>query len=261
MVDVCTFALCVLRRIDEDTHLSQRSEDRRNGICTSRNVPSKSCNLDRIAPAFGSQEPRRPRFSFFHLHAVKELTPVPKGMASSEAGLPKNMRTKPCRRLPGSRSALSEIAEQWERNKSLDVVSGRVVVEAPRPVNTHLKFGISSEFQSFHRVLRYPFRGASVCSGAAYMGDFVNLSTPVCNKSVAHRFGRSRKASKFAAAASIANLLKDVISPRIARGPRWRTGGKRTLPSGPRGARNSVRGWDSRLGNQGSATALHDSET
>ena len=45
------------------------------------------------------------------------------------------------------------------------------------------------------------------------MGDFVNLSTAVCNKSVAHHFGRSRKASKFAAAVSIANFSNDVISP------------------------------------------------
>ena len=57
------------------------------------------------------------------------------------------------------------------------------------------------------------------------MGDFVNLSIAVCNKSVAYRFGRSRKASRFAAAASIANFGNDVISPLVARDWRWRTRG------------------------------------
>jgi len=46
-------------------------------------------------PAFGPQEPRRPRFSFFYLHAVKELTPQTlAGKTSSEAKLPNSENTR-----------------------------------------------------------------------------------------------------------------------------------------------------------------------
>ena len=60
-------------QIDEDTHLSLRSEERVIGSVPLReNVPSKSVSSDlTIRP----QEPRRPRFPFFHLHNVKERTP------------------------------------------------------------------------------------------------------------------------------------------------------------------------------------------
>jgi hypothetical protein len=72
----------------------------------------------------GPQEPRRPRFSFFHLHNFKELTPGATfvgGVGGSQAS--EFRSAKPSLRLPGSRPALSGIAEQWER-LALGVVSG-----------------------------------------------------------------------------------------------------------------------------------------
>jgi hypothetical protein len=78
-----------------------------------------------IASSFSSQEPRRPRFSFFHLHNVKELT-IPPSPASIVIGsirfhIP-NRETNFTDRLPGRSSALSENAEQWEQ-QVLDVVN------------------------------------------------------------------------------------------------------------------------------------------
>src|SRR5690606_36992200 len=70
-----------------------------------------------IASGFSSQEPRRPRFSFFHLHNVKELTSLPSRTRTSwEASLPNSYREHDLLfRLPGRSSALSESVEQWER--------------------------------------------------------------------------------------------------------------------------------------------------
>src|SRR5690606_8865300 len=44
--------------------------------CTHRSLSTST----RIAPGFSSQEPRRPRFSFFNLHNVKEPTSLPNGL-------------------------------------------------------------------------------------------------------------------------------------------------------------------------------------
>jgi hypothetical protein len=64
----------------------------------------------------GPQEPRRPRFSFFHLHNFKELTPGSTFVVGVGGGRASEFRgTEPYLRLPGSRSALSVIAEQWEQ--------------------------------------------------------------------------------------------------------------------------------------------------
>ena len=65
--------------LDEDTHLSLRSEERVIGSVPLReNVPSSVVlTYTGFASGFDPQEPRRPRFPFFHLHNVKELTPGP----------------------------------------------------------------------------------------------------------------------------------------------------------------------------------------
>ena len=70
-----------------------------------------------IASSFSSQEPRRPRFSFFYLHNFKELTSLPSRARTSLEALASTFfqGTELFFRLPGSSSALSEIAEQWER--------------------------------------------------------------------------------------------------------------------------------------------------
>jgi hypothetical protein len=76
--------------LDEDTHLFTTVR----GPCDLvvyllRNVPSKSVRPFPDCSGSGPQEPRRPRFSFFHLHNVKELTPRSRvGETSVEAGLP-----------------------------------------------------------------------------------------------------------------------------------------------------------------------------
>ena len=77
-----------------------------------------------IASSFSSQEPRRPRFSFFHLHNFKELTSLPSRARTSLEALASTFfqGTGLHFRLPGRSSALSENAEQWERS-SLDVVN------------------------------------------------------------------------------------------------------------------------------------------
>ncbi|WP_284394549.1 hypothetical protein, partial [Devosia yakushimensis] len=70
-------------------------------------------------------EPRRPRFSFFILHNVKKQTQPPsRQQRHLEARLPYLLlgKTSSVFRLPGSQSALSENAEQWEQ-QVLDVVS------------------------------------------------------------------------------------------------------------------------------------------
>ena len=80
--------------------------------------------LPDLRPGSAPQEPRRPRFPFFHLHNVKERTPG----ASFEGGVmevstSEFWRTEPCFRFPGSRSALSISRQQWER-QALGVVNG-----------------------------------------------------------------------------------------------------------------------------------------
>lgn len=70
--------------IDEDTHLSLHPEGCVIGSVPLGNVhPSKSIKTRPDLHPAGSQEPRRPRFSFFHLHNVKELTSDPGFRATS----------------------------------------------------------------------------------------------------------------------------------------------------------------------------------
>jgi hypothetical protein len=75
-----------------------------------------------IASSFSSQEPRRPRFSFFYLHNVKELTRKPRGFNVIEGSRLQNSCTnKTIAGCPEASSSLPETPEQWERN-SLGVV-------------------------------------------------------------------------------------------------------------------------------------------
>jgi hypothetical protein len=88
--------------IDEDTHLSLHPEGCVIGSVPLRNVhPSKSIKTTPDLHPAGPQEPRRPRFSFFHLHNVKELTSGPRlGVDVLEAELPhfENTRLLPVTR-------------------------------------------------------------------------------------------------------------------------------------------------------------------
>ena len=60
--------------IDEDTHLNQRTEARRQWYVPLEKTYRRLCRVAQLSRT-GPQEPRRPRFPFFHLHNVKELTP------------------------------------------------------------------------------------------------------------------------------------------------------------------------------------------
>jgi len=75
--------------IDENSHHSQTTTKvAARTICfLSENVhPSKVFSTSTgVNPSFRSQEPRRPRFSFFYLHNVKELT-IPPSPASIVIG-------------------------------------------------------------------------------------------------------------------------------------------------------------------------------
>ena len=113
--------------IDENSHCSQLTEVSENNLFSLRKrAPIESLLTSTgIASSFSSQEPRRPRFSFFYLHNVKELT-IPPSPASIVIGsirfrIP-NQETNFTVRLPGRSSALSENAEQWEQ-QVLDVVN------------------------------------------------------------------------------------------------------------------------------------------
>jgi len=111
--------------IDEDTHLSRRGEPRVIGsvplleTCTHRSLLRPCRNCFRVGP----QEPRRPRFSFFHLHAVKELTSGPAG--GRRPWKPGFLILGNSMVLPVARQhtcPFRKSAEQWER-PALGVVS------------------------------------------------------------------------------------------------------------------------------------------
>jgi len=112
--------------IDENSHCSQLTEVSENNLFSLRKrAPIESLLTSTgIASSFSSQEPRRPRFSFFHLHNFKELTSLPSRARTSLEALASAFfqGTELFFRLPGRSSAFSENAEQWERS-SLDVVN------------------------------------------------------------------------------------------------------------------------------------------
>ena len=111
--------------IDENSHYSQQTEVRESNLFSLRKrAPIESLLTSTgIASSFSSQEPRRPRFSFFHLHNVKELTSksCSAGSTSVRATALKTGEQNPVR-FPGARPCPVRNAEQWERN-SLGVVS------------------------------------------------------------------------------------------------------------------------------------------
>ena len=113
--------------IDENSHCSQHQPklSENNLFSLRKRAPIESLLTSTgIASSFSSQEPRRPRFSFFHLHNFKELTSLPSRARTSLEALASTFfqGTELFFRLPGRSSALSENAEQWERS-SLDVVN------------------------------------------------------------------------------------------------------------------------------------------
>jgi len=59
--------------IDEDTHRTNKPKFIGNGMYLLRKRTVDLVVLSSLST--GPQEPRRPRFSFFNLHNVKELTP------------------------------------------------------------------------------------------------------------------------------------------------------------------------------------------
>jgi hypothetical protein len=98
----------------------------------SKRAPSKSI---KTAPSprarLGSQEPRRPRFSFFHLHNVKELTSGPENRGDvMEAMLPNSGEQD---LVPVARRPVCpfRIAERWER-LALGVVNEAGCIRDPR---------------------------------------------------------------------------------------------------------------------------------
>ncbi|HEY8577171.1 MAG TPA: hypothetical protein VIL88_12615, partial [Devosia sp.] len=79
----------------------------------------KSLTSTGIASSFSSQEPRRPRFSFFYLHNVKELTKSPSPVnLVVENQSPQNFtrEQKHTAGHPAPHSSLSETANSG-RNK------------------------------------------------------------------------------------------------------------------------------------------------
>ncbi|QQR36959.1 hypothetical protein JI749_04855 [Devosia oryziradicis] len=113
--------------IDENSHCSQHQPElsENNLFSLRKRAPIESLLTSAgIASSFSSQEPRRPRFSFFYLHNFKELTSLPSRARTSLEALASTFfqGTGVSVRLPGRSSALSEIVEQWER-MSLGVVN------------------------------------------------------------------------------------------------------------------------------------------
>jgi hypothetical protein len=143
-----------LRMIDEDTHLSLHPEGCVIGSVPLRKRAPIEVDLEphRICIRRVPQEPRRPRFSFFHLHNVKELTP-----GSSFEGdvggsfrfrILANRTLSPVarqHRLPFSRS-LTVGATSARRRQRGGLYSRRSSLSTP-----YLKFRISSRFQRFRR--------------------------------------------------------------------------------------------------------------
>src|SRR5690554_4712540 len=102
--------------IDENSHYSHTGEPGENNMFSHRKRAPIEVFLTStgIASSFSSQEPRRPRFSFFHLHNFKELTSLPsRARTSSEALLPNSFREQdlssgcPADRLPFQKSLIS----------------------------------------------------------------------------------------------------------------------------------------------------------
>jgi hypothetical protein len=124
---------------------------------------------------FSSQEPRRPRFSFFHLHNVKEQTPWPGWARRRWKRRFLILRTEVCFRLPGSLSALSEIVSSggdWHP-ASLTLAGYKTgTFPCQHPI---LNFRISSFFQNLKVQIALYFQRLAevswVVSGPALISD------------------------------------------------------------------------------------------
>jgi hypothetical protein len=92
--------------IDENSHYSQQTKVCESNLFSLRKrAPIESLLTSTgIASSFSSQEPRRPRFSFFYLHNVKELT-IPPSPASIVIGSARFQ-------IPSENTASSPVARQ-----------------------------------------------------------------------------------------------------------------------------------------------------
>ena len=172
----------------------------------SKRAPSKSLDLHRICIRFSPQEPRRPRFSFFHLHAVKELTPVPlrAGVIGSWAS-EKLERTRPS---PGCPAASLPFQKSLNSGSEIRSASStwRDIVEASRPVNTHLEIPTRSETSGSPS--RRAFAGARLVSGGRYIWAPI---FPV--NTVSDQIGRVRKSKGSGRLTSAARLAYTKTRP------------------------------------------------
>jgi hypothetical protein len=139
--------------------------------------PSKSClTSTRIAPSFRSQEPRRPRFSFFNLHNVKELTHRRhRPIRRLEAGLPVFFQgTRSCVRLPGRSSALSDCVDQWEQQVLASSTLAGCIRDDSVCQHPVFVFRQSAKFETLKLKFAFSFRNlpsSSPPSGAALFSD------------------------------------------------------------------------------------------
>ncbi len=115
MVAECTFAF------DEDTHLICLQSENCDKVYVPlrKRAPIESLvtTSTGIASSFSSQEPRRPRFSFFFSSQCQRADPSPSPADTSVRTFSFSMflqRNTILPRLPGRSSALSDCADQWE---------------------------------------------------------------------------------------------------------------------------------------------------
>ena len=138
--------------------------------------PSKSVQLHRNCFRISSQEPRRPRFSFFHLHNFKELTSLPsRARTSLEASLPNSFREHdlmsgcPADRLPFQKALNSGSGKRSASS------TWRVVFEAFSSVNTLFSFFVlNRNSKTRNRKFLFDFSGLLLCLppfGAALFSD------------------------------------------------------------------------------------------
>ncbi|WP_210165913.1 hypothetical protein, partial [Devosia soli] len=113
-----------------------------------------------IASSFSSQEPRRPRFSFFFLHNVKELTFTPQGPNVGEAtasdfylGKTNAPSGRPAASLPCQISLIS-----GNNITSFASSASRFLSQSKRTVNTVFRKFSSADFSmslNFRNLFRF----------------------------------------------------------------------------------------------------------
>jgi hypothetical protein len=130
--------------IDENSHYSQHQPKsaRKCYAFSLENVhPSKVFRLILSCPRTKPQEPRRPRFSFFYLHNVKERTkePSPAAIVSESLKLSDFFQTKQTSLAgcPADQSASVRKRQQWDNSKVISVANvNRVILNTVSSVNT-----------------------------------------------------------------------------------------------------------------------------